>query len=901
MAVINCSTESQITNAMSTAAAGDEIAVASGTYSGTLTKSNVTKGSPFVTIRPQNRSNPPVFNGTAIDWTNCNGFTVDGINFIRTNLNSAGFPTGKIATLNNCDDITFVNCRFQGSKNILTCTNFGRRWLIEFCSFKGWNENAWACFNGADDHTWQNNEFIDALDDPATFSQGIHPDCIQYGSVSTSATVSNITVRDNFFSPNRINCNFYGYDGNDGRFSNITYQRNWIITKDDQGIRLGAGTNVLVELNRLQDGQGANKVNIRLGEGHPVTGTVRNNVTPRAIASFNGDQTTKSGNVVSSSATPTGWATFDVALGIYGPYNQSGGGDPTPDTMEDTPGDAFMFGTYDAGVIGGVQYFSGLIDIPDTSVAWLADPAGIELEHQDVGDTNWRPTDISATQPAGTTNRYRMRGLGGTDFARTYGQSHEDIQLRWRPANTTVWSAASTFTLLYTAPGTPAGGPDVTSVTLNSAAYTVGQTATVNYDYSLGSGALTQVKVEWKRNGTVFRTDITPAPDTGSHPLGMLDSARLTTINTRRQNGTQPQSGTYQAIINAANTALGVTYNPDNEYNFLTGQGSGQGTVGYTRGHFLTHSDAAYTLALAYRLTGSTNYADKAVTILDKWADDDVIFPNNPGGNPDSGSHPGLHIGSHLAPQFMAAADLLHGYAGYTNIANAFEDWWYDRAVVHFRLVLQEKMGGWPGNREAAKNSTTIWAGSNWLESAMNAMLQTAITFEDSPLRTEIIDRLKDYFIGSWRYTFKNYGLPGNFSVPVINQDIERHQGDHLQGLSYTGYGMSSMVQALGAAKRCGTDLFSAATPAGATIAGIAEHWFQCTHNGRDFKNNTGSEGVGGITVERETNEHNNILEVLSRHIPGSMSTAFKNFTEAERPLTGQRNKWATFVDGEDL
>jgi hypothetical protein len=422
---------------------------------------------------------------------------------------------------------------------------------------------------------------------------------------------------------------------------------------------------------------------------------------------------------------------------------------------------------------------------------------------------------------------------------------------------------------------------------------------TTQYSTSAGTvGTAYAAKVWWKHTATgtfklagthaaITLTGLVIEPDTDLHPRTVFNASEFAIIRARVNANTQPQRNSWvNQVLPAANAGLNFTADPDASYGFQTGEGSGQGTVAYSRKEFWSNSTPAYACALAYKQTGDTRYADKAVQILDAWA------RRSPDINPTNGSHPGLHIGSFLV-QFLYTVDLLRGYSGWEGaVHKRFETWIRNKPLVNVSAVITEKMAGWPGNRQTAKNNPEIWEGSNWLEAAINFKLAAGIAFEDDDMRDEMIDRTADHFIGRWRYTRKNYG-PGGTSVGVINRDIDRRSGNTVLGITYTGYGTSSMVQTLEMCRYSGTNLWNAKTPDDDVgIQDIIEAWVGWNYLNDEFHHQL---GIANRELEKDPRMHSNILEAANSNL--TLSARVRNYVLNNRPILGcPRDDFPTFT-----
>lgn len=249
-------------------------------------------------------------------------------------------------------------------------------------------------------------------------------------------------------------------------------------------------------------------------------------------------------DIVSTSPTtfPVGWNTLGpvvpggaLTARTVGRYAYEFGGpptevQPTTPTVIGSPGTATGHGRvepyYSAGLIDWtgngtlVQAYSGVLVIPPTSPAWTAAsgaPANLDVQWKRTSHTNWRNCRI-ATPPTNAATSMRFEMLPSLsaynaafpdahrDHAVQAGGSMADVEWRYKPKTGTLWSEKSTYVSGFTAPAavTPCS---VTSAIISNTAFIAGQTATANFDYTLGSGTFTSLKVDWLVNGVIVETD----------------------------------------------------------------------------------------------------------------------------------------------------------------------------------------------------------------------------------------------------------------------------------------------------------------------------------------------------------------------------------------------------------
>ncbi|HMR04363.1 MAG TPA: alginate lyase family protein [Polyangiaceae bacterium] len=360
-----------------------------------------------------------------------------------------------------------------------------------------------------------------------------------------------------------------------------------------------------------------------------------------------------------------------------------------------------------------------------------------------------------------------------------------------------------------------------------------------------------------------------------AHPATVFNAAELDVIRSRVKQKQQPQWGAYQKLLADAGGFLSFNKAPPKKI-LLVG---GPDNTSIARDIFASHSKAAYACALAYVLTGQAKFADQAVAIMQKWQQVGVTLVG--------GSHAGLHSGSYLVA-FMYAHDLLHGYSGWSGTERGkFQKWWRAEILPKSRLVVDEKMAG---------TDPKQWDASNWLEAALNCMLATAVSFDDAKLRTEIIGRLQKYFIGPWRIHQAPYGPKGKV-VAIVQKDVLRKKKTFIQGVMYTGYGTSSLVQAFEMARYAGVDLWNKKTPAGVGYQAVIDQWFRWNYLNEEFHLHL-KEQAAGVPVRRNWHHHDNILEVANNRY--NMSADFKKFVAKSRPVLGNpRDEYATLTKGD--
>lgn len=449
-------------------------------------------------------------------------------------------------------------------------------------------------FKGIDrylcEHNWCHNSRIDtavrvATDDPMGrhHNSGNHPDDHQRGSNGNDLAGSDWIIRNNRFEGNqtfdhymhgiflfseRVHKN--GVTDEGAFLQNVSITNNYILSGHTNALALcGVHGNVVCSRNVIRqypgtpngstipDASGAlgdwrPRLNIYKGVGTTSQkALVHDNVwaekDPGAMPGATlagidfGTDAANTSNVKSATAFPRGWVNHP-----YGRYSDT----PTDEDAPTAPNAVYttMGNVYDAGQIvfadGTSQGWSGTIVVTDDDDGHTAVPADMLYQWRSPanGVNSWKPTRVGtpATNAAGS-NRYEMR----PDFTApdpAFPEAHRlharkggsivmgDIRVRRKPKNGTIWSAEGTGILSFT---TPALGtaPNVSAVTLSNSAYTIGQTVTANFAYTLGTGTFTGLLLEWVLGSTVVSSQtlangVTTATTTAS-AAGSL-SARVT-------------------------------------------------------------------------------------------------------------------------------------------------------------------------------------------------------------------------------------------------------------------------------------------------------------------------------------------------------------------------------------
>ncbi len=373
------------------------------------------------------------------------------------------------------------------------------------------------------------------------------------------------------------------------------------------------------------------------------------------------------------------------------------------------------------------------------------------------------------------------------------------------------------------------------------------------------------------------------------HPSTITNKADLEIIRNRIVNQQDPQYSAYQFLLNFIdeNNILSLVPDPPAYLN----------TVDYTdpaRSLFVKNSYSAYACALVYVLNKDNPvfaepYAQKAVEILNAWSEKQPHFYT---------SNAGLHLSSHLV-SMLYTADLLYDYEGWTAENRAlFKQFWSIRVLP---LSIQVMRGE---HRY-----------SNWGDAAGNAVITAATVFEDYALREEAINFIRNNFKARTRtdgetdkiFKFRTYVF-NDVVYPVMSDDIKRSNAPTYNGLSYTGYALTSYVQSMETARSAGVNLWHFTsdypTTPPVTVQMIIEQLF-AFYYGRyedgdttqlvpqpvpsQFNTNGYPPQLGGEPLALyNTQGRENCYEIAQNHYPTLMQE-IKDWIPQNRPIRGHQ------------
>jgi len=338
------------------------------------------------------------------------------------------------------------------------------------------------------------------------------------------------------------------------------------------------------------------------------------------------------------------------------------------------------------------------------------------------------------------------------------------------------------------------------------------------------------------------------------HPMSVTNPIELELVRLRIDSKTDPQYSAFQLLLKNADKAL--LFKPDPpETMYIMGGYQKNSNLREMRAWLWRNSHAAYSCALAWRLTGKEKYGRKATEILITWAAKNTKF---------TGYDRGLQLGSHFTPM-LYAFDLLDGFPGFSGAERKdFETFWRKRCLVHTAAAMDKK--------------------NNWGDNCLMGVFAAAIAFEDMDLLEKALRRLDKYFKGDWKFR-KDYR--GTY----LPAEVKRSDG--LRGITYTAYAFTGMTQSLEMARNCGDgfDFWTRQTSKGATLKNAIEDYFKWMISGKNFPWHSEPKRYG-------SSHRGNTFEIANTRL--KLDKRISDWINDNRPIDGsQGDEYCTLLKGD--
>lgn len=292
-----------------------------------------------------------------------------------------------------------------------------------------------------------------------------------------------------------------------------------------------------------------------------------------------------------------------------------------------------------------------------------------------------------------------------------------------------------------------------------------------------------------------------------THPMSVITPSRLKELTIAIEQ--LPASIAYCQLLSRAHKALKFTPSPADRMCW------GSADVD-PREVLQASADAAYTLALAWRLSEVEHYAAKAAAILMSWAHRHTLFHHD---RIDSihDTVAARDLGGWFTPM-LYAADLLFNYHGWAMSERYdFETFWRTRVLIHTHGFLM--------------HTSPEGGGNHWRDAAIKDVLAAGIVFEDEGLCDAAIGWLVRIFNDERKLAigFDAHGARYTY----LPTEVSRYDGR--SGIIGTAEALNRLVENVQMAKHLGVDLWRRATPGGATIGGAITSYFQWNYLQRPF------------------------------------------------------------------
>ncbi len=335
------------------------------------------------------------------------------------------------------------------------------------------------------------------------------------------------------------------------------------------------------------------------------------------------------------------------------------------------------------------------------------------------------------------------------------------------------------------------------------------------------------------------------------HPMTVINRAELSIVKELIAKDINPQASAYQQLIADADAVLQFVPDPPANMNIMSSYELGT-NLQEMRAWLWKNCHAAYVSALAYVYSGKDEYAVKAIEILNAWAVKGTVF---------NGAERGLQLGSFFTPM-LYAADLLANYPGWSvTEQKVFKEWWRENCLVHTREVMYSR-------------------DNDWKDAGLLGVLAGAVVLEDPTLFYEALVELASYSYGDWKLKRTN-------NTVFLPREVNRNSGRN--GITYTNYAFTCLVQALEIARYAGFNFWNLKTTGGATFKEAIETLFKWDVLGSPFPWNPNPSRM----INRK-----NTYEIANNHF--ELIPEIHSWLKENRPVNGiQGDEYITLNKGD--
>lgn len=219
-----------------------------------------------------------------------------------------------------------------------------------------------------------------------------------------------------------------------------------------------------------------------------------------------------------------------------------------------------------------------------------------------------------------------------------------------------------------------------------------------------------------------------PASYQFNHPCALVSDADIARVKSAitSASATDPVYVSYQNFCKSPYAVESYTASPVET--IVRGDATGTGVSGENYGSIMRDAAAAYQLALRWKISGETKYADKAVAVLNAWADVCKKITANDNNQYLCAGFQGYTLGN--------AAELLRDYPGWAaNDQNDFKTWLRNVWVAKNEWFIDNKGGS---------NTCDLHYWSNWELANLSSLLSIGIYLEDVALINKVYRNFRE-------------------------------------------------------------------------------------------------------------------------------------------------------------
>jgi len=348
-------------------------------------------------------------------------------------------------------------------------------------------------------------------------------------------------------------------------------------------------------------------------------------------------------------------------------------------------------------------------------------------------------------------------------------------------------------------------------------------------------------------------TPISPASKEGGNVFAkvvFLSDRRIETLRRRVADQVEP---TYAAFLEIQQVAMSRGDAPSHVPDVWYVPGYYRDAEGHrtSKGGLEQDANLAYTLALYYRMTGESRYAEGAARLIDAWAGLQVLRTKD-----DSKLSFSYHF-----PALILAADLIRGFDG----------WPMERQEA-FRTFVRDK----------ALPMNTMGRANNWGNWGLVLVLASAAWLGD--------EKLFERGLARWKAFVRDQIAEDGH----LSHEVNRNNGVGERGIWYTHFSLMPQTIAAEIARVNGVDLYDYAAPNGRTLRQAYERVAPWARDPATFPYYKGKD-----KSEQKGTDYVSYWEILNTRWPNSDATAM---LAERRPLTASHcTPHLTFTHGDLL